>query len=77
MIDKLEQWGITSPVAYAASFASIALSIMIWFLKRGDDRANAERFGIFVGLWAPTLLGIGKILEDREVVKTRKAIDSV
>jgi hypothetical protein len=38
---------------------SIVLSIAIWWLFKGDtpeDAAYAERFGIFVGLWAPTLL---------------------
>ncbi|MEQ1750535.1 MAG: hypothetical protein ABL974_14000 [Prosthecobacter sp.] len=35
------------------------LSIWIWWFLNGDDvdqKAHAERFGIFVGLWAPTLL---------------------
>ena len=40
---------------FLAGFASIAASIAIWAVKRTDDEAaHAERFGIFVGLWAPT-----------------------
>ena len=38
-------------------FASIAGSIAIWYLTGGDTavtQAHAERFGIFVGMWAPT-----------------------
>lgn len=38
---------------------SILLSIWIWWFLNGEDpleQAHAERFGIFVGLWAPTLL---------------------
>ena len=38
-------------------FASIIGSIAIWFLTGGTEsegNAHAERFGIFVGLWAPT-----------------------
>jgi hypothetical protein len=38
-------------------FASIAGSIAIWLLTGGtapETQAQAERFGIFVGLWAPT-----------------------
>ena len=34
-------------------------SIAIWFLSGGphpESQAHAERFGIFVGLWAPTFL---------------------
>lgn len=65
MIDLVEDAGLTPPVAYAASFASIGASILIWLLRRGGDRANAERFGIFVGLWAPTFMILGKVLEDR------------
>ena len=40
-------------------FASIVGSIAIWYLTRNptpEALAHAERFGIFVGLWAPTLL---------------------
>ncbi len=38
-------------------FASIIGSIAIWYLTGGtsdESKAHAERFGIFVGLWAPT-----------------------
>jgi hypothetical protein len=40
-------------------FASILGSIAIWFLTGGtapESQAHAERFGIFVGLWAPTFM---------------------
>ena len=42
---------------FALGFLSIAASIAIWFFTGGtepDTQAHAERFGIFVGLWAPT-----------------------
>jgi hypothetical protein len=40
---------------FVAGFASIAASIAIWAVKREEtESAHAERFGIFVGLWAPT-----------------------
>jgi hypothetical protein len=38
---------------------SILLSIVTWWILKTDDpvqAAHAERFGIFIGLWAPTLL---------------------
>jgi hypothetical protein len=41
-------------VGLVAGFASIVASVAIWFAFKTDDRAHAERFGIFVGLWAPT-----------------------
>lgn len=37
-------------------FVSIVASIAIWFLNKSPDPAHGERFGIFVGLWAPTFL---------------------
>lgn len=48
-----------STIFLQAGILSILLSIFIWWWMRGDtpeEVAHAERFGIFVGLWAPTLL---------------------
>jgi hypothetical protein len=48
-----------STICFQAGMLSILLSIWIWWFLNGDspeDQAHAERFGIFVGLWAPTLL---------------------
>jgi hypothetical protein len=45
--------------------ASIVGSIVTWAAARGEapeERAHAERFGIFVGLWAPTFLILGDYL---------------
>ncbi len=50
-----------SLVCLAAGFISIVASIAMWFFYRSGDAAHAERFGIFIGLWAPTLF----ILSDR------------
>jgi hypothetical protein len=46
-----------SNLCFILGFASILGSIAIWYLTGGtvaDTQAHAERFGIFVGLWAPT-----------------------
>jgi len=48
-----------SNICFFLGFASILGSIAIWFLAGGttvEAQAHAERFGIFVGLWAPTFL---------------------
>ena len=48
-----------SNTCFVLGFASIVGSIAIWFLSGGqqpESQAHAERFGIFVGLWAPTFL---------------------
>ena len=48
-----------SLVCLVLGFLSIAASIVIWYLTGGktpDLQAHGERFGIFVGLWAPTFM---------------------
>lgn len=60
---------LLSKICFVGGFASIIASIAVWFLaKSGEnflwstgDQAHAERFGIFIGLWAPTFF----ILSDR------------
>lgn len=66
IVQRIRELGLNSTTIYLSSFASIALSIAVWLLRRSDDRSNAERFGIFVGLWAPTLMTLAKIVEDAE-----------
>lgn len=54
---KPTQFGLLSKLCFVLGFASIIGSIAIWFLTGGqtaDTQAHGERFGIFVGLWAPT-----------------------
>jgi hypothetical protein len=58
--------GITSGMAYMAAGASIFLSIAMWFFRRGGHRETAERLAIFVGLWPPTFVALGKALEGYE-----------
>ena len=62
-----EQIQFLSNLCFALGFLSIIGSVLIWFSAGGQfgapgmgdavaeaKRAYAERFGIFVGLWAPT-----------------------
>lgn len=66
MISRLRNLGLTSGIAYLLGFASVAASIAIWNNKKGADEPHAERFGIFVGLWAPTFFAIGNGLDAAE-----------
>jgi len=50
-----------STICLVCGFLSIAASIAIWVIAKTPDPAHGERFGIFVGLWAPTFF----ILSDR------------
>ena len=50
---------LLSTLCLVLGFISIAASIGIWYLTGGKTpelQAHAERFGIFVGLWAPTFM---------------------
>jgi hypothetical protein len=68
MITKwLHRFGIPSDAAYVAALASIAGSILAWAWRNEEDAPNAERLGIFIGLWAPTFMLIGNSLKSEEV----------
>ena len=53
---------ILSDACFVCGFLSIAASIAVWYMAttggnvlwQSGDIAHGERFGIFVGLWAPT-----------------------
>lgn len=70
MIKKLHEMGMRSEHAYMAAFASIGLSIATWALslnaEPGAGIARADRWGIFVGEWAPTFFGLGLALSHYE-----------
>lgn len=52
-------------ICLVAGFLSIFASIGIWFFYQASEAAHAERFGIFVGLWAPTFIGLACYLKMR------------
>ena len=61
--------GLKSEYAYIGGFASIGLVAQLWFLSRnktGDDKAQSDRWGIFIGHWAPTFMALGVALKLEE-----------
>src|ERR687890_1717 len=51
---------------HGLSLGSVGLCIGLWIRAKTvdqDERGNAERRALFVGLWAPTLWQIGDSLE--------------
>jgi hypothetical protein len=69
MIKKLSDMGVRSEYAYIGGFASIALSYLTYFAsraKKGDDKAQSDRWGIFIGHWAPTFFALGVALKMEE-----------
>jgi hypothetical protein len=70
MIKKLHDAGIRSEHAYMAAFVSIGLSVAAWATSLNaephEGMARADRWGIFVGEWAPTFFGLGLALSQHE-----------
>ena len=59
LVQQMNKVGISSDVLQVLGFASIFASIATWRMAKGSgDVAHAERFGIFVGLWAPTFFAL-------------------
>ena len=51
---------------YVASMASVVASIVTWVFVGQEDPAHAERFALFIGLWAPTLMGLANYHQPEE-----------
>ncbi|MER5387362.1 hypothetical protein ABT040_45365 [Streptomyces sp. NPDC002688] len=70
IIEKMHDMGIRSEHAYLAAMASIGLSVAAWAgslkIEPGVDIARADRWGIYIGEWAPTFFGLGLALSQYE-----------
>jgi len=53
-----------SKFCFYASLMSVTVSILTWVSVGDADPAHAERFGIFIGLWAPTLMGLANFYKE-------------
>jgi hypothetical protein len=71
----LHKLGLRGWHGHVASFASIGLCITLWIRAKTvdqDERGNAERRALFVGLWPPMFWLIGDSLERREPRRRRR-----
>lgn len=69
MVKKLYDLGLRPEHAYLAGLLSIALSFASWGASQKGENAGtdrADRWGIFVGEWAPTFFGLGNALRSYE-----------
>ena len=69
LVDLLERIGLRGWQLHAASFGGIYLCIGLWIRAKTvdqDERGNAERRALFVGLWPAMLWLLGDALERRE-----------
>jgi hypothetical protein len=65
----LHDIGLRGSYAHTASLASIGLCITLWIRAKTvdqDERGNAERRALFVGLWPPMFWLIGDAVEKHE-----------
>jgi hypothetical protein len=69
IVDLLRAFRFRGDHFHAMSVGSVGLCIALWIRAKTvdqEERGNAERRAIFVGLWAPTLWLVGDALERRE-----------
>jgi hypothetical protein len=65
----LRRLGLRSLYLQLASLGAVALCIGLWIRAKTvdqDERGNAERRALFVGLWPPTLWLIGDSVKEHE-----------
>lgn len=68
---KKEIMQTISNICFVCGFLSIIASILVWYaatnglgpLWQNADQAHGERFGIFIGLWAPTFFILSQKFE--------------
>lgn len=75
IVDTLHRCGLRGSHFHAFSLGSVGLCISLWIRAKTvdqDERGNAERRALFVGLWAPTLWQIGDSLRIIEKPKRRR-----
>jgi hypothetical protein len=71
----LQAAGLRSDHLQLLSLGSVGLCIALWIRAKTvdqDERGNAERRALFVGLWPPTFWLIGDSLERRERRRRRR-----
>ncbi|MFC9343590.1 hypothetical protein ACFT0G_31235 [Streptomyces sp. NPDC057020] len=67
IVKKLHDAGIKSEHAYLAAVGSIGLSLFSWVASnKQENLERADRWGIFVGEWAPTFFALGLALANYE-----------
>ena len=80
IVSALHRSGLRGSQLHALSLGSVGLCIGLWIRAKTvdqDERGNAERRALFVGLWAPTLWQIGDSLRGLETPRRRTAIRRV
>jgi hypothetical protein len=64
--ETLHRAGARGWMFHAMSLGSVALCVLLWQRAKTvdqDERGNAERRALFVGLWPPTLWLLGDSID--------------
>jgi hypothetical protein len=67
---RLHAVGLRGWHLHIGSFAAVWLCIGLWIRAKTvdqEERGNAERRALFVGLWPPTLWQVGDAIERQEM----------
>ncbi len=67
-VAMLSSRGVRSGHLYTAGLLAVGLSFASWLISRKskDTKAQSDRWGLFVGEWAPTLIALGIALKHEE-----------
>jgi hypothetical protein len=66
LMRRLDKAGLRASHLHTLSIASVGLCVGLWVRAKTvdqDERGNAERRALFVGLWPPTIWLIGDSFE--------------
>jgi hypothetical protein len=69
MLEQLHKSGLKSEHLYMAGMMSIGAAFVSWLASKQLERAGiarADRWGIFIGEWAPTFFAMGNALRGYE-----------
>lgn len=67
LVEGLRRSGLRPTHFHTASLGAVSLCISLWIRAKTvdqDERGNAERRALFVGLWPPMLWMIGDSLRE-------------
>lgn len=67
VMEKMHNMGVRSEHMYMAGLMSVAIAFASWMASRRlENTERADRWGIFIGEWAPTFIGMGNALRTYE-----------
>jgi hypothetical protein len=74
----LRRIGLNSSLMHSLGLGSIVAALSLWARSAAvsdeDRKARAERLAIFVGLWPPTFVLLGKVLQDMEATPEEQVV---